>query len=986
MATEFEAKSQWRIGCALRVFLLAICVFVVSNTDAQEPSPTPSKPANGNGSTEAERVMVTGSFIPSAAEVGPNPVLVIDRYLIERSGQRTTEELLRNQPVANANGVPTQGNGGGIAFGQGGASISLRGLDAGATLTLIDGHRIARQPSGTNFGTDTFFDLNAIPPAAVEAIEILKDGASSIYGADAIAGVVNIKLRHDYRGAELSVEYGNTTDHDSGELKASLVYGVGDDKTNITGVANYYSRNSIFSHDRDYDSQTPAARTSTNASPFNLEISRAAAEAAAGRPITEIPAGVDTFFAHAPFFSNGTAPASSYVFTEDRSVTFPVFSYQSALPDAERYGTYVNVDHKIFDDRMIAYANVFFQHTEVDYELPPVPTFDFRTPGQTATFPPLAIPPHTPGLILGGPTYAEVGLPLTAYNPFNPFDQIFSGDSRGRLFDLGPRQYQTGTNFFFGTAGLRGDKLFDGNWGYDATFRYSQSRSEIDIRAISTSRFQRILNAADPIFDPASPQFIGTTTPYNPFGDYRVPIPNNRLLADFAEVNAREVDESSLAVVDLNIYTVELFRLPAGPVGLAFGAQFEHETLEQQPSEDITSGDVLGIGGVYYSVKGDRDSYAGYAEASIPVFGPDSSVTGFHALDLTAAVRFEAFSNDTNVTVPKFGLRWQPMDDSLTIRATWGEGFRQPTIVELFAPPASGAQDTFDPIRREAISDLPTTFLPNPNLQPEDSRNFTVGAVYSPKAVPNLTLNLDLFNIETTGWINPNPDPSRAIERIESGHGLPGESVTRDADGHLVQLTYVSFENSGTQKVRGADFGFAFQLPTSAGAFRWNTLVTYLDSYQFSASPGLKEQELRSSPVDFFADDAYLKWKGLSQIGWTWRGFDAGVTTHYYDGFHEFTVDGNEHWVGQTWFFDLQASYMFSFGADQPADYAKDVKSFPGGNASRPLWKSALQNMTVTIGCNNVFNHDPPQSNDNFPRFIYDISGRFVYFSLAKKF
>ena len=181
-------------------------------------------------------------------------------------------------------------------------------------------------------------------------------------------------------------------------------------------------------------------------------------------------------------------------------------------------------------------------------------------------------------------------------------------------------------------------------------------------------------------------------------------------------------------------------------------------------------------------------------------------------------------------------------------------------------------------------------------------------------------------------------------------------------------------------------FGLSFQLPTSAGTFRWNTLVTYLDSYQFSGFPGLKEQELRSSAVDFFSDDAYLKWKGLSQIGWAWHGFDASVTTHYYDGFHEFNVDDNEHWVKQTWLFDLQASYKFAFSADHPADYAKDVKSFQVGNASRPLWKSTLQNMTVTLGCNNVFNHDPPQSNDNFPRFIYDISGRFVYFSLAKKF
>lgn len=956
----------------------------------EDNSPPPPS-VGADGMTEAEHVMVTGSNIPTAAEVGPNPIQTIDRFTIEKSGEWTTEELLRNQSVANANGVPTSGNGGGIAFGQGGSSISLRGLDASATLVLINGHRIAPFPSGTN-GADTFIDLNTIPRAAIASIEILKDGASTTYGVDAIAGVVDIKLRHDYRGAELNFEYGNTTNRDSAELAASLVFGVGNDKTSITGVVNYYSRNSIFNHDRDYHRHTPFVATDTDASPFNLEVSRAAAEAAAGRPITEIPPGVDTFFAHAPFFTNGSVAGSAYVFTENRSVTFPVFRYQTDLPDAERYGQFINADHKILGDQMVAYGDLFFQRAKVHYESAPASTFDFKTPGAAVIGNPLAIPPHTAGVIVGGPTYAEVGLPLTAYNPFNPFDQIFSGNSRGRLFEFGPRDDRTFTDSFFATAGLRGDKLFDGNWGYNATMRHSRVRSEIDIRSVSESRFQRILNAADPIFDPVSPQFIGTTVPYNPFGDYRVPIRNNYRLADFAEVHAEKVDRSTVTAVDLNIYTVQLCKLPSGPIGAAFGGQFWHETLDVRPDDDIVRGDVLGIGH-YPRIKGDRDSYAGYAETSIPVFGSNFSAPGFRSLDFSAAARFEAFSNGDNVMVPKFGMRWQPIDDSLTLRATWGEGFRQPTLIELSAPPASAAIDVFDPIRNEVANQLALTFLPNPNLEPEDSRNFTAGVVYSPKFVPGLTLNIDIFNIETTGWINPYPDPTRAIEQIESGHGFPGESTTRDANGHLVQLTFVALHNTGTQKVRGADFGVDYERQTSFGTFRSKTQVSFLDSYQFSPFPGEQEEELRSSPVDFFSDDAYLKWKGMSQLGWSWRGFDAAVTGRYRDGFHEFDVFGNEHWVKQTWFFDLQASYRFTFAAAQNgvpvAGYRKDEKNLPSAetaNAARPLWKSALQNTTVTLGCNNVFDHDPPRANDNFPLFIYDTTGRFVYVSITKKF
>jgi len=958
-------------------FVVGFFALIACSVSAQSPSPT----VVPESSSETEPVIVTGSYIPTqtAAEVGPNPVQIIDRGEIERSGYRNTEELLRSQPVANAHGVPTSGNAG-ITSGQAGASIALRGLDPGATLVLINGHRIAPHPSGTNFGFETFFDLNTIPRAAIENIEILKDGASTTYGADAIAGVVNFKLRRDYRGAEVNIDYGNTTDKDSGEVAASLVFGEGDEKTSFTGVLNYYSRNSIYSHDRAYDRDTPSTRASTNASPFNLEVSRSAAEAAAGRPITEVDPSLDTFFAHAPFGTNGTEPASEYVYTEDRSVHFPLFRYLTELPDAERYGGYVNAEHKIFGDQMVAFGDLSFQQAEVHYQLPPDPTFNFQNSGQSVSVTPLAIPPPSPGLIVGGPSYADVGLPADAYNPFNPFSQIISGDSRGRLFELGQRNSDTTTYSFFTTVGLHGDKLFGGDWGYDTTFRYSQLENDFTLRTVSASRFQRTLNAADPIFDPSSPQFIGTTIPYNPFADYRVPVANNYQLAPFTEIHPGEVDRSSLATVDVNIYTTKLFRLLAGPVGFAFGAQFRRETLDQNPDSVLQSGDALGEG-VYAPVSGSGETYAAYAETIIPVFGGDYFVTGFHAFDFTAAGRFEGFGNDTNVLVPKLGMRWQPVDDSLTIRATWGEGFRQPTLAELFSPLIYGTSDVFDPKKGAFITELPTTFLPNPDLQPEDSHDFTAGIVYSPKFVSGLTVSIDFFNIETMGWVNPNPSPTVAIERIESGQGLPGESTTRDAAGNLTQLTYISFSNTGAQKVRGADFGLTYEMPTSYGIFRSMTQVTYLDSYQVSNLPGGTEHQLIGQPLGPLSDDAYLKWKGLSQLDWTWRGLNAAVTAHYFNGFHELDANYNHHWVGQTWLFDLQASYAFGSNSWQPQT------SRPGRfHKGWPTWRTLLNGAKLTVGCNNVFDHDPPKSNDNFPRFIYDSTGRFVYASVTEKF
>ena len=235
--------------------------------------------ASSRATAETERIIVTGSNIPTAQEVGPNPVLNINRDLINKSGERTAEALIKDLPIANGGGVPISNNGTG--FTPGATAISLRGLGPQETLLLIDGRRVAPYPIGNN-GTSSFFDLRSIPEAGIESIEVLKDGASTTYGADAVAGVVNIKLRHDYKGVQAQVAYGNTLDKDSGEFRANVVFGIGDGNTNVTGVIDYYHRNSIFNRDRGY-SAVPIF-LSTNSTPENLSLTFDQVVAAGGTP------------------------------------------------------------------------------------------------------------------------------------------------------------------------------------------------------------------------------------------------------------------------------------------------------------------------------------------------------------------------------------------------------------------------------------------------------------------------------------------------------------------------------------------------------------------------------------------------------------------------------------------------------------------------------------------------------------------------------
>ena len=341
------------------------------------------------------------------------------------------------------------------------------------------------------------------------------------------------------------------------------------------------------------------------------------------------------------------------------------------------------------------------------------------------------------------------------------------------------------------------------------------------------------MNAADPIFDPTSSQYIGTTIPYNPFGDYRVPIPANAPSIAFAKVTSHEINTSKLATLDLNIYSTQLFKLPGGGVGLAFGGQFRREDEKQSPDDIQDAGDLSSQSPKATTVGGRKD-YAIYSELSIPIFSPENAIPGFHALELSASGRFEEFlNNDSNVLVPKLGLRWQPFDDSLTVRATWGEGFREPSLFELYSSPTQGLlpalfKGTFDP-------EVPTITSSNPNLQPEDSRAFTTGIVYTPKFVSGLTLSIDIYDIERKGVV-VSPTAQEVVNRFLLNQSLPGETVILDPSGQTINAIFDQFQNAGRQNTRGVDLGLQYQLQTAFGTFTSLTEATYVDSFIFQAT------------------------------------------------------------------------------------------------------------------------------------------------------
>jgi hypothetical protein len=229
-------------------------------------------------------------------------------------------------------------------------------------------------------------------------------------------------------------------------------------------------------------------------------------------------------------------------------------------------------------------------------------------------------------------------------------EQIISGSSHARIADFGNRKIDTESEAWLATIGIKGDKLFDGSWGYDGAFRYSQILNIFRIQDVAGPQFERIFNATDSLFNPSSSDFIGQTTPYDPFNDFRVPIKTNLPLINFATLHRRDLLTSKLATLDLNIYTTDLFDLPGGPVGLSLGGSFSRETYIINPDDqgNIIHPQELGEGGIT-PVKAGRKEVAFYAETLIPIFSPEMGIPGLHSLEFDAGARFEDWRNNATM-------------------------------------------------------------------------------------------------------------------------------------------------------------------------------------------------------------------------------------------------------------------------------------------------------------------------------------------------
>jgi hypothetical protein len=556
------------------------------------------------------------------------------------------------------------------------------------------------------------------------------------------------------------------------------------------------------------------------------------------------------------------------------------------------------------------------------------------------------------------------------------------------------------------------------------------------------------LNANDSLFNPGSSDYIGQTIPYNPFGDGRsVQIASNQPLLAYATQNNHSISTSKLATLDLNIYTTDLFDLPAGGVGLAFGGSFNRE------SYNIAVDDQTRIESGIPSIAAGRKSWGIYAETLIPIFSPKWEIPGFHSLEISAGVRYDEWlNNDTNAAVPKVGVRWQPFDESLTIRSTWGEGFLEPSEVQLYGPkrfllapiggttcaPVAVFGPCGSPGNQVQVTNNPEETveqLPNVHLHPEHDRTWTGGVVYTPKWIPakwgTVTLTIDLWDVERSG-VAMFFSPSSILQQYNaSGYstslaviapnnpnlGSP-PSVLFDQQGNIAGVSS-PYTNGGRVRANGTDLGLQYNIDTSYGTFSLLSRWTYLNEFVINY-PGNRPYQVAGSSSSewyvgsFFGDatnpQAWLKWRGDTTLDWTWHNWDMNWTWHFLDGYNEQLKavqltgeDYKRHFVHPTNFIDAQVSYTQIFTppveAAPVAGYSKGKEVVAGKGKEAPVaealpcWKTILNNTTLTVGASNLFDSEPPfarsinfSNSIGYPGGLYDNIGRFCYVRLVKKF
>jgi iron complex outermembrane recepter protein len=948
-----SATNKSALATAVKMALYGTAAFAVA---------TPVLAQDDTNTEQLETITVVGSRIKRTDIETSQPVFVIEREDLQKTGLTSVGDILQDLTSNGATLNTTFNNG-----GNGETRVDLRNLNSNRTLVLVNGRRWVSGLGGE-------VDLNTIPVTIIERVEVLKDGASAIYGSDAIAGVVNITTRDTYDGAEASAYLGENEEGDGRTELYDFTIGSSTDRASVVMNASYAKQEPIFAGDREI-SENPLFGFSGN----NVNVGSSSTTPFGRFGVTGTP-GTLVLIPGRP----GTTRSDFRAFNASTDgFNFAPDNY--LLTPQERTGVYVQGRYQITDNISFNTAIVYNERRS-EQQLAAVP-FVFGTVGSGLN---------------------RFTIPANAL--YNPFGVAVTRAQFRNTVQL--RNFTQDVDTFYFSGGLEGAfDLADRNFSWDVNYIYTDN----ELRNINEGQFNvnRLAQGLGPSFRDANgvPRcgvpgaVIAGCVPLNIFNG-----PNGftQEMADFASFTEQDNIYKKTYDYTANL-TGDLFELPAGPLGFAAGYEYRRESGYDQPDALTASG--ASTGNIRQPTAGGFNLSEFYVEFNIPIL---KDLAFAEIFEISVAARYSDYSNFGETTNPKFGFRWKPFAD-LLVRGNYADGFRAPSISELFtgnsdnfptvADPCSASQNPSGDVLSRCrggfggIGPVPVGYEQNNTqirvtvggntlLTPEESTSKTLGLVYSPSWAEGLDIYLDWYNIAVENAVGIRSAQFILNDCYRTGNVNSCLLVTRQASGDILDLFSGTQNLIGGTETEGYDLTIDYKFDTEFGKFRINWDTAYLsywgDVGQPDSGDTLPDGTISGgnlSGTSFDRGNLFNRIKSNITTNWQLGDWSANLTARYMSAVDEAcdlpVLFGNPNLCSDPDFEDPQFGVLGANNMDEVWYFDAQVS-----------WDSPW-NARVTGGIRNLFDEDPPVSFSNFANSFdpqYDVPGRFWYVQYSQKF
>ena len=986
---------------------VGLSLLIAAGANAQAPAVQP-----GPGTATTEAVIVTGSNIPTAEEVTASPLDTLNAREIERAGTQDVLTVLqkRNPDFVGAGNIGNSNANISSGGTLGGAVASIRGL---ASLVLFEGRRIA-DSAAIAVGGAQFSDVNLFPVSLIGRIEVLKDGASAIYGSDAVGGVINIFLKDDFTGLEIGYRYGFTVESGVAERRGYVMAGTGNDTTHVTVGFQYYEIDALFQRERGYSSPPRGLLggvTTTYAGSARDATSRFLLDPALNSPFDagvvagSVPIPPNPQYAD-PALLGTFAPASVAEVTSFDLSTQPTNTLQ--VENTDLYGSF---SHQICGKQLEAFGSLLYAHNESANYLNAQPLSNATGVEILGSF---RVDPLTGAIVA-----ENRGSPAE----FNPFQlsidgQTLAGPNRniiGNRYQTNPRIFTQNSDFYRVLGGLKSQ--INKDWYVEGAAYYSHyGLNFVNQNLVKADQLNAMIagTALDndglpiPALDFFARDPVGTG-------------PGQVSQAQFSTIfgsNLRQLTSYQRAF-DGKIVGFP-FEIPGGPIGVAVGGEHRIEGFKVIDSPEIFVGSVP----IAEIVRG-RAIDSAYGEIKIPVVGSQMNVPWIRSLEITAAGRFDHYQEvKEDAKVPKLTLRYQPFAD-LTARATYSNSFVAPNLFQLFGPAVQGFSDTitFNGVVQDQAQVIGGS---NPDLVPATAESYTAGIVYSPHFVPGLVITTDYFRtlqqkivtafggqkiLNSVNNLGP-ASPFASQVALNNFPGRPGfQPITMPGEltDNLQSVFYFDpLVNIGAARIEGFDLSAHYTWDLhAAGQLELGVNSVVFTQYKLKSDPNSDYYNILGLNFTEFGGiqggGAFPDYRVTGLVEYRFQGWSLALNANYIPELlnavgHDPEFEDQDTFATIEDYITIDGRLSYAFHRTPPppppvpdAKDAKDSKAVAGVTAAEGCnWLDKMvDGLTLTVGCNNMLDEDPrlvEGANSATNLSIYDPYGRFVYFEVSKKF